>query len=294
MPGLFTEYKKSLKTVEIEEVFDLIFYRPLAFLFVKLIYKTSITPNQLTAAAMVIGVIGDVFFAVAIPFSLVIASVFLIIYDVFDCADGQLARLKKNGTPAGRILDGVADYVVTISAYLAIGIGYSLHSENPGYWWILVVAAGLSNAFHAISLDYYRNRFVDNTQDKPAVLVDGLDEFRNEYERLKKEPGKYFDKSIIRLYLRYSSIQSGVAATKNSTASLSKENQLEYYHRNKTIIHLWTYLGPTTQLTFLIICALINRLDVYLWGLIIVGNCYAFILYFFQKRIDKQLNLQEV
>jgi hypothetical protein len=293
-PGWYKEYKNSLKSIEIEEVFDLIFYRPLAFILVKLIYRTNITPNQLTAAAMTIGLVGDIFFAVNLPFSLLIASLFLIIYDVFDCADGQLARLKKNGTPAGRILDGLADYVVTISAYLAIGIGFSLHSENPGYLWILVIAAGLSNAFHAISLDYYRNRFMDFTQDRPTVLTDGLEEFRNEYKRLKEVSGKHFDKTIIRLYLRYSSIQGGVASAKTSHVSLSKEKQQQYYKTNKTIIHLWTYLGPTSQLTFLIICALFARLDIYLWGLIIVGNCYALILYFFQKRIDKKLNLQGV
>ena len=61
MTAIIREYKNSLKAIEIEEILDLVFYRPLAFFFVKLIYKTNITPNQLTLAAMFIGLIGDVF-----------------------------------------------------------------------------------------------------------------------------------------------------------------------------------------------------------------------------------------
>jgi phosphatidylglycerophosphate synthase len=105
----FQEYKSSLKLVEVEELFDLIFYRPLAFIFVKLIYPTNLTPNQITTLALIIGMIGGVVIAFNTETYLIIASLLLIIYDVLDCSDGQLARLKKNGTSVGRILDGVAD-----------------------------------------------------------------------------------------------------------------------------------------------------------------------------------------
>ena len=65
----------------------------------------------------------------------------------------------------------------------------------------------------------------------------------------------------------------------------------DYYKANKRLIHFWTYLGPTTQWTFLIFCALINRLDVYLWGLISVFNLYALLLFIAQKRVDKKLKI---
>lgn len=285
--SLFSEYKSSLKSIEIEEVLDLIFYRPLAFLFVKMIYKTNLTPNQVTLAAMIVGLIGGVFFMFNTHSAFVIAGLLLISYDVLDCADGMLARLKKNGTPAGRILDGMADYVVTIFAYIAIGIGLSVHSDQPLSIWALVVAAGLSNAFHAISLDYYRNRFMDMTKDRLAVLTDGLDEFREEYQKIKNQDGYYFQKFLLKAYLRYSSVQGSVTSESNQSGRTAREKQ-EYYNSNKRIIHLWTYLGPTTQLSFMIVCAFLNRLDIYLWGLILVGNSYAVILFISQKFIDKK------
>ena len=46
----YQEYKKSLKRVEVEELVDRFFYRPVAFLVVKLVYNTRITPDQIGRA----------------------------------------------------------------------------------------------------------------------------------------------------------------------------------------------------------------------------------------------------
>ena len=287
--SLFTEYKNSLKSIEIEEILDLIFYRPLAFLFVKTIYKTRLTPNQITGLALVFGLIADLFYAFGTHFYLILAALFLIVYDVLDCADGQLARLKKNGTPVGRIIDGIADYIVTIFAYIGIGVGFAASSENIMFFWILVISAGLSNAFHAISVDYFRNRFLDITQERSNVLQDGLAEFKEEYRLLSEKQGKYFQKIIIKLFLRYSSVQSNVAADEQQNTFVA----LDYYNATKRILHFWTYLGPTTQLTFLIVCSFLNKLEIYLWGMIIVGNLYAVLLHLIHRKIESKLKTKD-
>ena len=59
-------------------------------------------------------------------------------------------------------------------------------------------------------------------------------------------------------------------------------------------MHLWTYIGPTSELTFIIITALINRLDIYIIGMITVVNLYALILYLVQIRIDSRTKLAEI
>src|SRR6185295_5546693 len=98
----YTEYKKSLKMVEVEEYFDLFFYRPLAFLLVKTVYRTNITPNQITIAAIVIGLLSGVVYAQGTNYWLWGAILFAL-YNITDCSDGMLARIKKNGTHAGRV-----------------------------------------------------------------------------------------------------------------------------------------------------------------------------------------------
>ena len=193
----FQEYKSSLKLIEVEELLDLVFYRPLAFLFVKAIYKTNLTPNQITTLALIIGVTGGIFYFFNTHTAISIGALLLIIYDVLDCSDGMIARLKKNGTFFGRILDGLTDYVVTITVYLGIGFGFAGNSENPLFYWGLLVLAGASNIIHAITLDYYRNKFLDYAFNRQAILGENLEEFEIELENLRKNGGKYFQRFII-------------------------------------------------------------------------------------------------
>jgi hypothetical protein len=280
----FSEYKKSVKMIEVEEVFDLIFYRPLAFLFVKLVYPTSLTPNQITFIALGFGVLAGIMYGFGGKDALISAGILLIIYDVLDCSDGQLARLKKNGTLTGRIVDGFSDWVVSAAIYLGIGFGYANVSEHPFIMWLVVVAAGATNALHSILLDFYRNRFMDNILNRANTLGDSLKEFEHEYATLNNVRGRHFDRFILWLYLKYSSLQ-----IKFSSGNDNRFNADDYYRKNRGILHFWTYLGPTTEFTFLIICSFLNRIDIFMWGLIVTGNLYAGLLFFIQSRINHTL-----
>ncbi len=286
----FQEYKSSLKLIEVEELFDLLFYRPLAFIFVKIIFPTNITPNQITTVALIIGVIGGILYTFNTHFYLIIAAILIITYDVLDCSDGQLARLKKNGTFFGRILDGVSDYFVSTAIYLGIGFGFASNSDDPFFYWGLVILAGITNAAHAITLDFYRNRFLDYALNRDALLGDNLKEFEEELKNEKESGGNYFQRAIIWMYLNYSRLQLKLSHSSMETET-KKYDSDDFYKKHKTIIHFWTYIGPTSELTFLIICSFFNRLDVYLFGMVTVLNIYAIILYLFQRRINHTTKL---
>ena len=285
----FGEYKKSLKMKEVEEVFDLFFYRPLAFLLVKLIYKTNITPNQLTIAAIFMGVIGGCFYAQGLPQYFIIGALFYMMFNILDCSDGQLARLKKNGTHTGRIIDGFADYIAVIAVFIGIGIGFANKQDNPAYWWILLAVTGISNTVHAVLVDYYRTRFLDYVLDRKSTFDEELDDFKNEYIQIKGKKGKGFDRFIIGLYLKYNNIQSKLTADKKSD-KLFKTTPQEYFKKNKTIIRFWIILGPTSQISALIICSIINRFDIFFWIMILGFNLLALVLWIIQHQIDKSLN----
>lgn len=291
MKKWFSEYKKALKMLEVEEVFDLIIYRPLAFLLVKIVYPTNITPNQLTLIAVFFGILGGICFGTGRPEYFFIGGILFILYDVFDCSDGQLARIKKNGTKTGRIIDGVADYIATIAAYLGIGIGFASLTDDPLYYWGLTVAAGASSAVLSILLDYYRNRFLDVVLERESVLETELKEFTEEYERIKEMKGKYFDKALLRVYLKYSNFQVKMTKGKEETKKINVDRDL-FYKKNKSLIHLWTYVGPTTQLTFMIFCALIYKIDIYLYGMITIFPVYALVIFLMQNSVDKELKLK--
>ncbi len=291
--SLFQEYKNSLKKIEVEEFFDLYFYRPLAFLLVKGIYNTSITPNQLTVISMILGILGGISYSFGSHKAFMAGAVLYLLYDIFDCSDGQLARLKKNGTAVGRILDGIADYVVSIALYIGIGFGFANNSSNPFMVWMLVIIAAISNATHSGLLDYYRTRYLDHVINRASILDEELKIFENEFERLKKIKGKYSDKAVIWIYLKYSAIQQLVTNSGSNKEKLKPQISVEEYVRhNKLLIKFWTFLGPTTQWTFLIITSFLNRIDIYLLGIVVVGNILAIILYFFQNKADVALKLK--
>lgn len=291
--SLLQEYKNSLKKIEVEEIFDLYFYRPLAFLLVKGIYSTNITPNQLTVISMVFGVIGGFFYSIGTHSTFIIGAILILLYNVFDCSDGQLARLKKNGTATGRILDGIADYVVSVAVYFGIAFGYASHSSNPLLWWAITAAAGFSNAMQSGFLDFYRTRYLDYVLQRVSVLDEGIKFFEEEFRRLQTIRGRYFDKAVIWIYLKYSAVQQNLTNPKNNHKEVKPSISAEQYSKkNRWLIALWTFLGPTTQWTFLIVMSILNRLDIYLLGILIVGNILAVILYFFQYKADKALNLK--
>jgi len=282
----FDDYKKSLKMTEVEEIFDLFFYRPLAFLLVKLIYRTNITPNQLTLAAIFMGVIAGFFYSQGNYLSVTIGACFFIMFNILDCSDGQLARLKRNGTNTGRIIDGVADYIAFISVYIGIGIGFANNSNNPSLFWFLLIITGISNTIHAILVDYYRNRYLDYVLERKSTFEEDLEEFRKEYNSIINQRGKWFDKMIIGLYLKYSNFQNKLIA-KKSNEKLFKATPNEYSEKNKRIIRFWVILGPTSQVTAIVIFSLILRFDIF-FGIMIIGfNIIALINLIIQKLIDR-------
>jgi len=280
------EYKKSLKMKEVEEVFDLIFYRPVAFLFVRAVYKTTITPNNISIVAIIIGVISGYFYSLGQPVYFKIGALLYLAFNILDCSDGQLSRLKKNGTPAGRIIDGISDYIATIAVYLGIAAGFAYRTPKPYFWLLMLIFAGASNILHGILVDYYRTRFLDYVRGRGSNFEKEIEEFKNEYDFLKKQKGKRSERIVLLIYLKYSALQRVFVARKKKTKSFITTSQ-EYFQKNKLIIRFWLLLGPTTEITTLVICSFINRFDIFIWIIIIGFNTLAAILWPVQQIIDK-------
>lgn len=290
--SLYTEYKKSLKMLEVEEILDLIIFRPPAFLLVKLIYQTTITPNQITRVSLFFGVFGAFLITFGTATAFTLAAICFIIYNILDCSDGQLARLQNSGTLTGRIVDGSADYIVAVTSYLAIGVGYASNTNDPFFYWTLTVLAGFSNALHSFALDYYRNQFLDYALDRKSILGEDLEQFETEYNRLITAKKWSLDRFLMWIYLKYSRIQISLSSKQDQSQTRISDPK-DYYNKNKRMIHLWTHIGPTTELTFMIVCAFINRWDIFLWGLVTIGNIYILILYIIQKSVNASLKKVE-
>lgn len=287
--SLYNEYKASLKSFDVEEFLDLLIYRPISFLLVKLIYPTNLTPNQISVISMIFGLGSGVLFYFGEYSFIVAGGISIFISNILDCADGQLARLKKNGTKVGRIIDGFIDYVTGASIFF--GMGFALHhiTGNPLYSWGLATLGGFSRIMQNMFFDYYRNMYLQYVYNKVNDVNEEITEFTEEKERLKNVKGKFIDKMLVNIYLKYCNLQ------KNSAKHIELEIAPETYKKkNQMMLRLWSWIGSTTHLTLTIFFCFINRLDIYLILTIILGNIIFIILLIIQKRIINKLSINQI
>jgi len=284
---MFKEYKKSLKHMVYDETLTLYILRPIAFIFVKLLYPTSITPNQVSLMSIVVGMMSGYFFSRGDVTSYFIAGILYFFCLVLDCVDGMIARLKKNGTPVGRIVDGFADYIVGISVYVGLAIGFTKGIVSIDFWTnhpiILLLIAAASHIFHAMIVDYYRVEFMSHGLGKVTSVWDERKIFIEEMDRIKHMPGKWLDKILIAVYLGYSRLQIFRLDEKE------QYNRRAYYKANKLMILLWFWIGPTAHVFVLIISAILFRPIIYFGFTIGLANIYMLILWIIQVKIKQRL-----
>jgi len=111
-------YRSSKKKKDINRFTEYI-ARPPAAVVVYALRNTPITPNQVTFGSAVVAA-GAAAMLVALPGYLwLLAAIAVFEFSfVLDCADGQLARLRKIASPAGHLLDFLMD---ELKAMLILG-----------------------------------------------------------------------------------------------------------------------------------------------------------------------------
>nr|WP_233571001.1 CDP-alcohol phosphatidyltransferase family protein [Nocardiopsis sp. Huas11] len=109
---------------------------PLASRLVKVTAnRTSITPNQLTVAALVLGLGAAACFFLADWYWLLAGAILFHLSFVLDCMDGKIARLKGNGSVIGSWLDYVFDRIRVLICAVALMGGQFAVTENPIFLW---------------------------------------------------------------------------------------------------------------------------------------------------------------
>ncbi len=146
----------TFKSQDTEEWLDIHFTRPLGLMWANFFNRFDIHPNTVTLLGIVLGVVAGVMFYFPDLWH-TLAGIFLLTWaNLYDSADGQLARMTGKKTQWGRILDGVAGDVWFIAIYAAICLRLT---PEWGIWiWVLAAASGLVCHVRQCQLaDYYRN-----------------------------------------------------------------------------------------------------------------------------------------
>jgi hypothetical protein len=282
-PALFVEFKNSLKNPWAEEAIDLLFFRPVAFLFVQFLRLLPVTPNQVSFFAMLAGIAGGYYLSCGSRHHFLIGGIFYGLANILDCCDGMIARLKKNGTMTGRIVDGCIDYVIAIAVYCGLAMGLSkavLSGELhlPGGAWLLTVLAAASFAAHAVFSDKYRNAFLLSKKKADNHPENEFEKFSNELNRLQGRKGQLFDKVLIRIYLRYMLLQSGGKQPEQNVSSSTPVTPTS----TKTVV-LWNLIGPSTHVAALVVSALLYNPTFFFIFVIGIANLWMLALLAFNR-----------
>ena len=168
-------YRRTLKDPSCEELIDVYFHRPLAYQLLRPWEHAAWrpTPNQFTLAGGAIGVLAAGVALIAPVGSLLWPlSAFLMFFaNLLDCVDGMLARLTGQASTRGMLLDGMIDFIVGVSFWLAMCI------RTAPDWGLWTVPASLSIVLsiliHTGLYDHMRIRFgvLVNPPAEPAAVA---------------------------------------------------------------------------------------------------------------------------
>ena len=164
-------YRNACQYSNVTDFWSLYYCRVFASIFVAIIRKTSITPNHLTYSSLIMHIIGISFL---IKMNFIIAAILLMIGQVLDAADGQLAIIKDMKTVYGSYLDLIFDAIKDLLSYsvllwLYIGTSY----EIAGILSFLLVSLSLI-------LDWV-NRHALNIIKPPKDIISSRPTFKQKY-----------------------------------------------------------------------------------------------------------------
>jgi phosphatidylglycerophosphate synthase len=114
----------------------------LARALVRPLAGTAVTPNQITASSLLIGLAGAVLIARG-GAAMHWGALLFMIAALLDHADGELARMTGRTSRFGHVFDVVTGGVIHVALFL--GIGYGLRDTGLGPWAVpMGLAAGLA------------------------------------------------------------------------------------------------------------------------------------------------------
>ncbi len=205
MSELNKEYEASLKSIETENYVDRAFYRPIGFRIACLLRNTGITPNMVTVISIFVGASAGYFFYQDSLMLNACGILMLVLANILDCVDGQLARLTGIKSAIGRILDGIAGDIWFACIYVAFALRLS-HMYDSYWFFALAVLSGLSHLFQANITDYYKTLHLFFISKEKGAEFQTLEQVKKKH----REMPYGIPKAFYFLYVWYTMLQEKV------------------------------------------------------------------------------------
>lgn len=284
--GEIPPYRATLKPLAVEELIDLALHRPLAYLLARASYRTPVTPDQLTWASMVVGVAagGWILHALRHGGSFAPAGALLVLSAVVDCADGQLARMRRSSSTFGRMLDGLVDAIVQASLLpgLLLMLWARHAAEGPAavaLWTLLWAAAVWSTVQHTSLYDRYKNLYLRNTQ--PGFDEDDEDDDLaaawRDAETRGAGPADGIRLAVYRAYLNAQRallrrVDPAAPARFRDMPALSPAGAARYRATSEGLMRAWTFFGVGTHIFACALAIAADRVEWYVLARLLLWN----------------------
>lgn len=191
----------TLKSLDTEEFIDIHFYRPIGYRWALLFNRLNVSPNSVTVASIFIGIAAGICFYFQSLAINIVGMLLLVWANMYDSADGQLARMTGKKSALGRILDGTAGDLWFISIYAAICL--RLTPEGWGIWiWLLAATTGFFHSKQAAMADYYRNIHLLFLKGKSGSELSHSPQLKENFKKMKWRDG-FIYKLFEAFYINY-------------------------------------------------------------------------------------------
>lgn len=206
-------YRDTLKSMDTEEHIDLLFYRPVGYAWACLAKRLGVTPNAITIASIFLGIAAGVMFYFNELWLNVVGMLLLVWANSFDSADGQLARMTKQYSRLGRILDGLSGDLWFAAIYVAICLRENVTSDffsaHPWLIWVMAVATGMCHAKQASAADYYRQFHLYFLKGEEGSELESTADLRKRLASLSWRKD-FWQKATLTVYTNYTANQEAI------------------------------------------------------------------------------------
>ncbi|MFV0417244.1 MAG: CDP-alcohol phosphatidyltransferase family protein [Dysgonomonas sp.] len=212
--------ESTLKSTDTEEFIDIHFYRPIGYRWALLFSKLGVTPNAVTIASIFLGIGAGICFYFDNIWISLLGILLLVWANSYDSADGQLARMTKQFSALGRVLDGFAGNLWFVSIYVAICL--RLYPEWGGWIWVLACVTGYFHSKQAEMADYYRNVHLLFLKGKAGSELDNSAELTIKFKELSWKEN-FGAKLVVFFYRNYTTDQENRSPRLQQLFKLLKE-----------------------------------------------------------------------
>jgi CDP-alcohol phosphatidyltransferase len=287
--------ESTFKAREVEGFLDLHFYRPIGFRLAGLFAQLKMTPATVSLLAGTFGVIaGHLYFYRNLGINIA-GMICHVCANALDNADGQLARLTRQESRKGRIIDSVADHLGFASVYIHLTLRCAFAGASPTIW-LLALGAAISHALQGAAADYYRTSFL-YFADGARNGIDSSSALSSDYRKLSWRD-RAWDKLLLALYLNFTLQQEmfapGLKKLRKTAGAVFHgriPGWLEQRYRNAAghMLKWWRLLMTNTRMLVLFLVLFLGQPVYFFWFELIPLNVLFVYLIARQEKMAKSL-----